>query len=315
MSTTTITASVNYTIASNTTVKNTTASNQKSIIAIRLEQTIKVLWNRFSGVELDEYVLALFFYRFLSENLTFYLNRTFLKEKLKEKYNRDFDDAEISDLMVDGLSVVWDFDYRRMSDIKANERKQQTIEKKNFFIEPELLFEHILKYAKWDSLYVPETIIERKYDVTAREHTAFGGTQAFQKEPKPKPPLNLVDLSLIIHAIFTEIHKSFFGWLFNLGQITEQEKYKIHDRWRNLVEPIWYNFQQLGDTVRYQGCFTEKRISSLLKTIKKKNEKLIEIMDAIDTIPLNDFIIETYNYNMLEIIELLEEIKAKLFKQ
>jgi len=305
MSTTTITASVN----------STTVNNQKSIIAIRLEQTIRVLWNRFSTVELGEYVLALFFYRFLSENLTFYLNRTFLKEKLEEEYNRDFDDAEISDLMVDVLSVLWSFDYRRMPDIKANERRQQTIEKKNFFIEPELLFEHILKYVKRDSLYVPEIIIERKYDVTAREYTAFENAWAFQKEPKPKLPLNLVDLSLLIRAIFTEIHKSFFGWLFNLNQITEQEKYKICDRWQNLVEPIWYNFQQLGDTVRYQGCFTEKRISSLLKTIKKKNEKLIEIMDAINTIPLNDFIIETYNYNMLEIIELLEEIKAKLFKQ
>jgi len=50
----------------------------------------------------------------------------------------------------------------------------------------------------------------------------------------------------------------------------------------------------------------------LINTIKRKNEKLIEIMDAVAEIPLDDLIKETSGYNIKEILEIQEEIIEKL---
>lgn len=68
------------------------------------------------GWEFKAYVLGTLFYRFISENLTDYIN------KLQK------------DAGVDG------FDYAELSDEEAESARQQMVEEKGFFILPSQLF-------------------------------------------------------------------------------------------------------------------------------------------------------------------------------
>ena len=78
------------------------------------------------GWDFKQYVLGIMFYRYISENLTNYIN----------KVQHDSGDTS--------------FDYTRMSDNEAMSAKSYLIETKGFFIKPSELFWNILKNADAD---------------------------------------------------------------------------------------------------------------------------------------------------------------------
>lgn len=71
------------------------------------------------GWEFKAYVLGAIFYRYISENLTSYINR------LQEE------------------AGIHGFDYARMSDAEAEEARAQMVEEKGFFILPSQLFQNV----------------------------------------------------------------------------------------------------------------------------------------------------------------------------
>ena len=78
------------------------------------------------GWEFKAYVLGTLFYRFISENLTDYIN-TLQKE-----------------------AGIDDFDYARMSDEEAAPAKDQMVQEKGFFILPSQLFENVCRTCEQD---------------------------------------------------------------------------------------------------------------------------------------------------------------------
>ncbi len=78
------------------------------------------------GWEFKAYVLGTLFYRFISENLTDYIN-TLQKE-----------------------AGIEDFDYARMSDEEAAPAKDQMVQEKGFFILPSQLFENVCRTCEQD---------------------------------------------------------------------------------------------------------------------------------------------------------------------
>ena len=92
----------------------------------------KTIWNiatelrgAIDGWDFKQYVLGTLFYRFISENLTNYIN----KEERKQDPN---------------------FDYANLSDEDAEYGRVQTIEEKGFYILPSELFCNVVKKAKND---------------------------------------------------------------------------------------------------------------------------------------------------------------------
>lgn len=79
------------------------------------------------GWDFKSYVLGMLFYRFISENLTDYLNR---EEKRTGNTN---------------------FDYARLSDEDAEFGRADTVKEKGFYILPSELFENVRKSAKSDA--------------------------------------------------------------------------------------------------------------------------------------------------------------------
>jgi len=79
------------------------------------------------GWDFKQYVLGMLFYRFISENLTAYLN----------ELEREAGDA--------------DFDYANLSDVQAEPGRQETVKEKGFFILPSELFANIRNLAKNDA--------------------------------------------------------------------------------------------------------------------------------------------------------------------
>lgn len=78
------------------------------------------------GWDFKNYVLTMLFYRYISENLTNYIN----------KGEREAGDA--------------DFDYAKMSDADAEEARAGLIEEKGFFILPSQLFANVVAKARHD---------------------------------------------------------------------------------------------------------------------------------------------------------------------
>lgn len=78
------------------------------------------------GWDFKSYVLGMLFYRFISENLTTYLN----------KMEREAGDA--------------DFDYAELGDIEAEFGRKDTVEEKGFYILPSELFANVRKRAAQD---------------------------------------------------------------------------------------------------------------------------------------------------------------------
>ena len=79
------------------------------------------------GWDFKQYVLGMLFYRFISENLAKYIND--IKHKIGEK----------------------DFDYKNMSDAKAEYGRETIVEEKWFYILPSELFFNVVKNAKTDA--------------------------------------------------------------------------------------------------------------------------------------------------------------------
>lgn len=79
------------------------------------------------GWDFKNYVLGFLFYRFISENLTTYINKQ--QRKAGEKK----------------------FDYAKISDKQAKEAKENIVEEKGFFILPSQLFENVSKKAVNDN--------------------------------------------------------------------------------------------------------------------------------------------------------------------
>lgn len=84
------------------------------------------LRNSVDGWDFKQYVLGMLFYRFVSENLTGYLNTQ------------------------ERLAGDPDFDYAQLPDEYAEEGRAQTVEEKGFYILPSELFENVRKRAKAD---------------------------------------------------------------------------------------------------------------------------------------------------------------------
>lgn len=78
------------------------------------------------GWDFKSYVLGMLFYRFISENLTAYLNAA---------------EREVGD---------GDFDYAKLSDTDAEVGRKSTVDEKGFYILPSELFQNILTRARHD---------------------------------------------------------------------------------------------------------------------------------------------------------------------
>ena len=75
------------------------------------------------GWDFKQYVLGILFYRFISENLSSYINE---KQKEAGEYN---------------------FDYASLSDVEAEHGRESILEEKGFFVQPSELFENVRKQA------------------------------------------------------------------------------------------------------------------------------------------------------------------------
>lgn len=100
---------------------------------IERKELHKAIWNiandlrgSVDGWEFKQYVLGIMFYRYISENITNYIN----------KNEHDFGDTS--------------FDYIKISDKKAETIRQEMIDTKGFFILPSQLFCNVRKNAKSD---------------------------------------------------------------------------------------------------------------------------------------------------------------------
>ena len=91
------------------------------------------------GWDFKQYVLGMLFYRFISENLTKYLN-----------------DSEPDA----------DFDYAKLTDQQAEFGREETVKDKGFYILPSELFANVVKNGKLDfrSLYA-QNVKSRTYAV------------------------------------------------------------------------------------------------------------------------------------------------------
>ncbi|GAA7335788.1 hypothetical protein MLS206_12300 [Helicobacter pylori] len=103
---------------------NTQADKSSSLERNELHNTIWKVANELRGSvdgwDFKQYVLGILFYRYISENMTHYIN----------KQEREHD-----------LS----FDYALLSDEEAQSAKEGLIEEKGFFIPPSALFCNVLK--------------------------------------------------------------------------------------------------------------------------------------------------------------------------
>ncbi len=106
--------------------KNTQADKSSSLERNELHNTIWKVANELRGSvdgwDFKQYVLGILFYRYISENMTHYIN----------KQEREHDP---------------NFDYANLSDEEAESAKEGLIEEKGFFIPPSALFCNVLKNA------------------------------------------------------------------------------------------------------------------------------------------------------------------------
>ncbi|TPH31864.1 type I restriction-modification system subunit M [Helicobacter pylori] len=107
-------------------MENKTNNNQASLERNELHNTIWKVANELRGSvdgwDFKQYVLGILFYRYISENMTHYIN--------KEERKRDPS-----------------FDYALLSDEEAERAREHLIEEKGFFIPPSALFCNALKNA------------------------------------------------------------------------------------------------------------------------------------------------------------------------
>ncbi len=106
------------------------ADNRKEQERAELHRTIWSIANDLRGSvdgwDFKQYVLGMLFYRYISENMTVYINRGEWETGNK------------------------DFDYAKISDIEAEQAREDLVKTKGFFILPSELFENVRTKAKDD---------------------------------------------------------------------------------------------------------------------------------------------------------------------
>lgn len=103
-----------------------TSTQQKQELFKTIWATAEDLRNSVDGWDFKQYVLGMLFYRFISENITNYIN----------KLQRE--------------AGVTDFDYASFSDEEAEEAREMIVQEKGFFILPSELFCNVRAKAKND---------------------------------------------------------------------------------------------------------------------------------------------------------------------
>lgn len=103
-----------------------TSTQQKQELYKTIWQIANDLRGAVDGWDFKQYVLGILFYRYISENITNYLNDLQRKAGVK------------------------DFDYAAFNDAEAEAAKAQIVKEKGFFILPSQLFENVRKNAKDD---------------------------------------------------------------------------------------------------------------------------------------------------------------------
>ena len=106
---------------------NTTKEQERSELHRAIWQIANDLRGSVDGWDFKQYVLGILFYRFISENLTNYINDD--ERRTGEK----------------------DFDYATLSDNKAEFGRVDTVEEKGFYILPSELFVNVRKNARNDA--------------------------------------------------------------------------------------------------------------------------------------------------------------------
>jgi type I restriction enzyme M protein len=105
---------------------NTTKEQERAELHRMIWQIANDLRGSVGGWEFKQYVLGMLFYRFISENLTNYIN----KDERKNDAN---------------------FDYAKLTDTQAEYGRADTIKEKGFYILPSELFVNVRKNAKNDA--------------------------------------------------------------------------------------------------------------------------------------------------------------------
>ena len=104
-----------------------TSTQQKQELFKTIWAIANELRGAVDGWDFKQYVLGMLFYRYISENITNYINR------LQHEAGVD------------------DFDYARFSDEEAIYAKEQIVKEKGFFILPSELFSNVVANAKNDA--------------------------------------------------------------------------------------------------------------------------------------------------------------------
>lgn len=113
-----------YTSSHMTSPTNTQKEQERSKLHSTIWKIANDLRGSVDGWDFKQYVLGMLFYRFISENLTNYIN------------------AE------EQRSGVKDFDYKNLTDKQAEFGRKDTVSEKGFYILPSELFENVCKTAK-----------------------------------------------------------------------------------------------------------------------------------------------------------------------
>ncbi len=128
-------------------MENNPNNNQVSLERNELHNTIWKVANELRGSvdgwDFKQYVLGILFYRYISENMTDYIN------KKERKRDPSFDYASLSDEEAERAreGLIEEIDYASLSDEEAERAREGLIEEKGFFIPPSALFCNVLKNA------------------------------------------------------------------------------------------------------------------------------------------------------------------------
>lgn len=103
-----------------------TSTQQKQELFKAIWATAEDLRNSVDGWDFKSYVLGILFYRFISENITLYINN------------------------IQHEGGLTDFDYAKFDDLSAEKAREQLVHEKGFFILPSQLFCNVRERAKDD---------------------------------------------------------------------------------------------------------------------------------------------------------------------
>ena len=117
-------------------INNNTKEQERAELHRTIWQIANDLRGSVDGWDFKQYVLGILFYRFISENLTNYIN-------IQER-----------------KAGVADFDYADLSDNEAEFGRDETVKEKGFYILPSQLFVNITKQAKNDSGELNEALAQ-----------------------------------------------------------------------------------------------------------------------------------------------------------